>query len=132
MSLQLDAIREETQRFTDDESEDSVSEATTDESPVSATGAAYDHHSFILGYRSADVNLANCHPLPSHVPFLWQVFLENVEPLLKILHVPSAERIMRDARKSIDKLSPGNEALVFAIYFSAITSLEPDEVSQGI
>lgn len=89
----------------------------------------YDHHSFILGYRSADVNLQKCHPLPSHVPFLWSVYQENVEPLLKILHVPSTELMLRDARKNSEQLSPGNEALAFSIYFCAIVSLEPDEVS---
>lgn len=87
-----------------------------------------DHHGFILGYRSLDVDLAKCHPVTSHAAYLWSVFQENVDPLLKIVHIPTMENILRDARKSTVKLSPGNEALVFAVYFSAITALEADEV----
>lgn len=39
------------------------------------------------------------------------------------------EPIFRDARKNHEQLSPGNEALVWAIYYAAITSLEPEEAS---
>lgn len=89
----------------------------------------YDHHAFILGYRSVDVNLQKCHPLPSHATFLWSVYLENVDPLLKIIHVPTMEAILREARRNPEKLAPGQETLVFAVYFAAIVSLEDGEVS---
>jgi hypothetical protein len=56
------------------------------------------------------------------------VYQENVEPLIKLLHVPSVELILRDARRNHGKLTPANEALVFTIYFAAITSLESDDV----
>ncbi|KAF5003640.1 hypothetical protein FDECE_9811 [Fusarium decemcellulare] len=127
---ELDSIREETQKLTDEEFDDSDYEETPDSSP--ATALSGDHHSFIFGYRSADVNLEKCRPLPSHIPFLWSVYQENVEPLIKVLHIPSMEPIFRDARKNHEQLSPGNEALVWAIYYAAITSLEPEEVRANL
>lgn len=126
--MQLDAIREETQRLTDDDHDDSDFEGTPTDSPSTGLGNITDHQGFILGYRSTDVDLQKCHPLPSHATFLWSVYQENVEPLIKLLHIPSVELILRDARRNCGKLAPGNEALVFTIYFAAITSLEPDEV----
>ena len=81
-----------------------------------------------MGYRSIDVDLSKCHPVPAHSAFLWSVYQENVEPLVKLVHVPTVDLILRDARRSSKSLTPGNEALVFAIYFSAITALEPEEV----
>lgn len=126
--LQLDSIREERQRLTDEES-DSDYDETPDISPSGNTSNLYDHHGFILGYRSADVDLKNCHPLPSHVPFLWSVYQENVESLVKLVHVPSIGALLRDTRKDNTALSSGNEALLFSIYFAAIISLEADEVS---
>lgn len=51
-----------------------------------------------------------------------------MEPLLKVLHIPTMEPIFRDARKDRKQLSPANEALVWAIYYAAIMSLEPEEV----
>lgn len=129
---QLDALREDTQRLTSDVSDDSEVEPddTPEYSPfqVGANGTVEDHHAFILGYRSADVDLRSCQPLPSHVPFLWSVYQENVEPLIKVLHVPTVNTLMRDTRRSPDKMTPGNECLVFAICFSAIVSLEVEEV----
>ncbi|KAF4975659.1 hypothetical protein FZEAL_7594 [Fusarium zealandicum] len=128
---ELDSIREETQKLTDEDFDDSDYEDTPDNSPATAVPAA-DHHAFILGYRSADVNLDKCRPLASHIPFLWSVYQENVEPLIKVLHIPSMEPIFRDARRNHEQLSPGNEALVWAIYYAAITSLEPDEVQANL
>jgi hypothetical protein len=115
---------------TDEESDYSDYDETPVHSPEGPPGSSGDHHAFIFGYKSADVDLRGCHPLPSHIPFLWSVFRENVDPLIKILHVPTMEEILRDARKNPSDLSPGNAALVFAIYYSAVVSMEPEEVNQ--
>ena len=124
---ELDALREDTQRMRDGNSDESDYEEETNDSPAS-DAIASDHQAFIFGYHSAGVDLRSCHPLPSHVTFLWSVFQENVDPLVKILHVPTMDTIMRDARKNPAALSPGMQALVFAVYYSAVTSLDPDEV----
>lgn len=123
---QLDSIREETQKLTDEDLDESDEDETLDTSPASALSG--NHNAWIFGYRSADVDLDKYWPLPSHIPFLWSVYQENVEPLLKVLHIPTMEPIFRDARKDHKQLSPANEALVWSIYYAALTSLEPDEV----
>jgi hypothetical protein len=81
-----------------------------------------------MGYRSADVDLRKLHPLPSQIPFIWQIYIENVDPLIKLLHIPTMNSIIRKIRSDMDSITPGLEALMFAIYFAAITSLEEDEV----
>ncbi|KAI9172209.1 putative transcriptional regulatory protein [Paramyrothecium foliicola] len=125
---ELNSLREETQRLTDEESESDYDE-TPDHSPPAAPPMSLTaDQAFILGYQSSCVDLRRFHPLASHVPFLWQVYQENVETLVKVLHVPSTEAIIRDARRSPESLTPANEALVFGIYFSAVVSLEPEEV----
>ncbi|KAG6010053.1 hypothetical protein E4U21_000496 [Claviceps maximensis] len=124
---ELDAIREETQCLTD-EDDDSDSEGTPEYSTATALSNISDHHAFILGYRSADVDLRKLHPLPIQSALLWSIYQENVEPLVKMLHVPSVDPVMCDARTDCDKLTPGNKALVFTIYLAAITSLEPNDV----
>jgi hypothetical protein len=109
-----------------DESEDEGSP----ESPA-LHQAPSDHQSFVFGYRSADVDLRKLHPLPSQIPFIWQIYQENVEPLLKMLHIPTMDKLIKNMRRNIDDLRPGNEALLFAIYYAAITSMEEDEVSRS-
>ncbi|KAG7140743.1 Transcription factor vrtR1 like protein [Verticillium longisporum] len=124
---ELDELRAEMHSLSHDD-DDSEDDETPDHSPQQPVEPSTDHHGFIFGYRSADVDLRRLHPLPSQIPFLWQVYKENVEPLVKILHVPSMEELLRTMRKSPDSLSPANEALIFAIYFSAIISMEDEEV----
>lgn len=122
---ELDEIRRETHDLTEDDFEDSDAEpsavATEQEKSIS-------HQSFIFGYRSADVDLRPLHPLPSQIPFMWQVFQENVDPILKILHIPTTTKLIRDVRKNLDTLTASTETLMFGIYYAAITSLDEEEV----
>ncbi|GAO13722.1 hypothetical protein UVI_02018210 [Ustilaginoidea virens] len=111
-----------------DEDDDATDyEETPSDSLATGLSVASDRHAFILSYRSVDVDLEKYHPLPSHGTFLWSVYQENVEPLVKLMHVPSVDLTLCNARRNCGKLTPGDEALVFTIYFAAITSLEPDD-----
>lgn len=85
-----------------------------------------------MGYRSADVDLRPFHPLPSQIPFIWQIYQENVDPLVKILHVPSMDKLIREIRNNLDTLTPPTEALMFSIYYAAITSMDEAEVCPTI
>lgn len=127
---QLTTLREDVLRETD-QSDDSDYDDGQDTSPDSATtagAAAGNHQAFIFGYSSAEVDLTSCHPLPSHATYLWSVYQRSIDPLAKVLHIPTMELTMRDARKNPASLAPGMQALVFAVYYSAVISLEPDEV----
>lgn len=90
-----------------------------------------DHQSFIMGYNSSDVNLKGLHPLPSQIPFYWQTFLENVQPLVKIMHTPTMNKVIKEVQNNLDSLSKSTEALMFSIYFATITSMNANEVSMG-
>ncbi|KUI62705.1 hypothetical protein VP1G_09820 [Cytospora mali] len=125
---ELDELRNETQRLTDGESDDSDAESIIAAANNRSGG---DHHAFVLGYRSADVDLRSLHPLPSQIPYMWQVYQENVDPIVKILHVPTTSKLINQTRKNLDSLTPENEALMFAIYFAAITSMDEDDVKQN-
>ncbi|KAK0631392.1 fungal-specific transcription factor domain-containing protein [Immersiella caudata] len=123
---ELDEIRQETHELTEEDSDEYDLEA----SPESAAQEKnlMNHQSFIMGYRSADVDLRPLHPLPSQIPFMWQVYQENVDPILKILHVPTTTKLIREVRTSLENLTPSTEALMFSIYYAAITSLDEEEV----
>jgi hypothetical protein len=49
-----------------------------------STMESSDHHSFVMGYSSAKVDLRSLHPLPSQIPFYWETYKENVDPLCKV------------------------------------------------
>ena len=92
---------------------------------ISDTG----HQSFILGYSSSNVNLKRLHPLPSQISFYWQKYIENVDPLVKITHIPTMNKVIREIQNKLDSLSAGTEALMFSIYFATIVSMSPEDVS---
>ncbi|KAF7856989.1 hypothetical protein EAF04_009749 [Stromatinia cepivora] len=110
---------------------DEDEEDTDGDSPIPAPSSISqpDHQSFVMGYSSADVNMKALHPLPSQIPFYWSTFLENVMPLVKLLHVPTMGKIIKEVQHNLDTISKSTEALMFSIYFATIISMSDEEVS---
>ena len=67
------------------------------------------------------------HPRPLIIFRLWQVFLDNINPLTKLLHAPTVQQHLLDASANLEKISREWEALMFAIYLSAIQSMSTHE-----
>ena len=80
--------------------------------------------------NGAAVDSRNLHPLPSQIPFLLDVFSENVNSKAQVVHMPSLRKMIRNLPGGdLKKLTPVNEALMFAVYYAAVTSMENDSVS---
>ncbi|KAH7034549.1 fungal-specific transcription factor domain-containing protein [Microdochium trichocladiopsis] len=122
---EINELKAQTQQLSDPDTDLSDNEDSPETHEYAVQG---DHHSFVLGYRSSDVDLSSLHPPQTQIPFIWQVYVDNVDPLVKILHVPTMSKTIRALRHNMSDLSPAMEALLFSIYYSAITSMEPAEV----
>ncbi|KAK3332778.1 fungal-specific transcription factor domain-containing protein [Cercophora scortea] len=84
----------------------------------------------IFGLRSTAHSLRSLHPPLSMSVALLQIFRENVVPLVHIFHVPTTTRMYWDAIASldaVDAVDKNTEALLFAIYYSAVISMEPGQ-----
>jgi hypothetical protein len=102
-----------------DEVVDEEDEASPD---VDAASPESDHHlSFVFGYSSSDVELRPLHPLPSQMPYYLQVFRERVDPIIKILHMPTMEKAVKQVRENPESMSRDTEALMFSMYFAVVT-----------
>ncbi|KAK7214682.1 hypothetical protein V2G26_002685 [Clonostachys chloroleuca] len=66
-------------------------------------------------------------PPPSHVLCLWQVFLDRVNPVTKLIHVPSVQPYLAQATAPWPWLPENIEALLFAIYAVAVVALDDNE-----
>jgi hypothetical protein len=66
------------------------------------------------------------HPQPFQIFQLWQLYLDNVDPLLKVTHTPSLQKRIVEAATNVLTIKPELEALMFGIYCMAITSLAED------
>jgi hypothetical protein len=58
---------------------------------------------------------------------LWQTFLNRVDPLVKVIHVPSAQSRIFAAINRPDSVRADVRALLFAVYFAAATALLSDD-----
>ncbi|KAE8378980.1 fungal-specific transcription factor domain-containing protein [Aspergillus bertholletiae] len=54
---------------------------------------------------------------------LWQVFLNNVDPVMKLVHIPTLLPKVHNAINSPGDVPADLSSLLFAIYFAAVTSL---------
>ncbi|KAJ5768432.1 hypothetical protein N7533_001015 [Penicillium manginii] len=63
---------------------------------------------------------------PRQIQRLWRLHEVNVAPLIAILHLPSAQRIINNAMNGVE-LDAANESLVFAICFSGVISTVPGQ-----
>ena len=82
-----------------------------------------DDH-LMFGERINDADLSALHPAPAQIFKLWQIYQENVDPLLKVTHGPSLQARIVDAMSSLQTIDSTLEALLFSIYSMAIMSLD--------
>jgi len=80
-----------------------------------------------MGYGNNFHDLASLHPHPVQIFRMWQTFLINVNPLVKMFHAPTVQQMILDASGDLKNIARPTEALMFSIYFLSITSLQNEE-----
>lgn len=86
-----------------------------------------DNDHLLFGSPNTNVDLSTLHPEPVQIFRLWQIYLDNVNPLLKVTHTPILQGCIIEAASSITNIIPTTEALMFSIYCVAILSLAVDD-----
>lgn len=81
----------------------------------------------LFGSRQTAVELYTLHPEPAQLFRLWQVYLDNVNPLLKVTHTPTLQGRIVEAASNLKEVPSTLEALMFGIYCMAILSLTVEE-----
>jgi hypothetical protein len=84
-----------------------------------------DDH-LLFGSRQAAVELSTFHPEPVDIFRLWQVYLDNVNPLLRVTHTSTLQGRIIEAASNPTNITPALEALMFSIYSMAVLSLDED------
>ena len=77
-----------------------------------------------MGFQQS---LLQYHPTHAEALMLWKTHTENVEPICKVLHIPSAFKIVEMASQQPEIASKADECLLFAIYHFAIFSMTEEE-----
>lgn len=61
------------------------------------------------------------------VMLLWQTYLDRVDPIVKVIHVPTVQQQIMQTIKDRRQLTASSHALNFAIYYAAIVTMQPEE-----
>lgn len=72
-------------------------------------------------------NLLHCHPGHEDAMKLWRAHVQNVEPLIKVLHVPTTGSMIEMVSQQPVTASKAQECLLFAIYHFAVFSMTEEE-----
>ncbi|KAK7911480.1 fungal-specific transcription factor domain-containing protein [Apiospora marii] len=129
---ELTALRMDTAHPPDEESssEDEMSPENS-QSTDELQRTPSDRNAFIFGHNigASPYSSSDLHPLPSQVSYLLDIYANNVNYMAQAVHMPTVVKLSREMRsKGTASLTPSNEALLFAVYYAAITSMEEDDV----
>jgi hypothetical protein len=86
-----------------------------------------DGGSLLLELSPITSSLTPLHPQPAQIFRLWQVFLDNVDPLTKVLHIPSVQKVIVEASANLSNISKSTEALLFSMYSISIVSIADED-----
>ncbi|KAJ4324268.1 hypothetical protein N0V84_003971 [Fusarium piperis] len=112
--------------------EDRINPPELDEAQESVPGSS-SGLSLALGLSPMDLDAGTdpdrLHPDARLALQLWTVYAKRVDPVLKILHIPTAQSAMIAMISGPKQVNYSLEALAFAIYYAAATSLSENEMS---
>lgn len=79
------------------------------------------------GASAPKQDLLNLHPTYDVAMKLWKLYVRNVDPIIRIIHLPTGLEMVQRAAANPSAMSKVTEALLFAIYFFATVSTSEDE-----
>ncbi|KAF4454425.1 hypothetical protein F53441_3052 [Fusarium austroafricanum] len=84
----------------------------------------------LLLANASSLSLNDDAPLPFQILRLWQVFLDRVHPLTKMIHAPTTEHLIISAMTHYSQISHKDRALLYSIYLASIVCFsEADSMS---
>ncbi|KAH7165659.1 fungal-specific transcription factor domain-containing protein [Dactylonectria macrodidyma] len=84
----------------------------------------------LLPGDSSSRSIEDLQPDPVHIFRLWQIFLDRVNPLMKVIHVPSVQPHVMDATTNMENIPVNYQALLFSVFTMAAVSMTDVECTQ--
>ncbi|ORY17304.1 fungal-specific transcription factor domain-domain-containing protein [Clohesyomyces aquaticus] len=104
----------------DESSEDEPAEDSVASSPE-AFGS--DGGNLLLGLPRNNTKLRHFHPQPVQIFKFWQIYLDNVNPLVKLFHTPTIQQQVLHGSGDLDDIPKPLEALLFGMYCISLASI---------
>lgn len=92
---------------------------SADESPLGVLAV----HAISGAMLGSTQSLTDLHPTYEEAAKLWQAYMKNVDPLCKIIHVPTVAKMFDNVSKHPAAALKNDECLMFVIYYFAVFSM---------
>jgi hypothetical protein len=76
-------------------------------------------------FPSHELSLKATHS-QSGLALLWQVYIQNIDPTMKVLHAPSMQSVIEDVLSGLENISKETDCLLASIKFAAVTGLNDE------
>jgi hypothetical protein len=107
---------------------DAYQPSSVPDGPVSTTLQADSPPQSSLSDDSrTSTTLGPLRPQPADIYLIWQKYLDNVDPLIKIFHVPTIQRRIFTASRHMENLDSPTEFLMFAICYSTAVTMSAED-----
>ncbi|KAH8712256.1 hypothetical protein GQ44DRAFT_689197 [Phaeosphaeriaceae sp. PMI808] len=103
--------------------DESSDEGPSDANAVPSVLPTPNDTGFLFKSLISPANLQNLHPNPLQIFKLWQLYLDNINPLVKIFHAPTVQQLILEASGNLKCITRSVEALLFAIYCITVGSI---------
>jgi hypothetical protein len=114
----------DTREILDDSSDEDSTERRESVLPQHYTPNGTD---LLFGSPTSKSAIRPLHPEPVQIFKLWQTYLDNINPLVKLFHAPTVQQLISDASGNLDDVPRNLEALLFGIYCVSVESMADGE-----
>ncbi|RHZ47424.1 putative C6 transcription factor [Aspergillus thermomutatus] len=122
--LLLDAGEGDPCELSDSDQDDYHNDDTgADESTPTGLLGVLAAHTVSGAILASTRSLTEQHPSYQEAIKLWNAYMQNVEPLCKVLHVPTVAKMVDTVSKQPAAASKSDECLLFVIYYFAVFSM---------
>ncbi|EFX04460.1 c6 zinc finger domain containing protein [Grosmannia clavigera kw1407] len=108
-----------------------IDDEDNDDTTPETVATPDDNANMVLGAMHATITtqptLEELMPPPALIFRLWQIYLERVNPLTKIIHVPTLQPYVAEATSGGHNVPQNIKTLLFSIYTLATVSMTNDE-----
>ena len=94
-----------------------------------ADGSTPDGGDLLLGMNTA-ASTEGLQPTPMQIFKLWQVYIERVNPLFKVIHVPTTQPHVVELATNPQSVPIKIQALIFSIFAMSVVALNDEECEQ--
>ena len=86
------------------------------------------HQTFVFHSASPDHERNLVFPPPNVIQLYWDKYVENVDPLVKMLHLPSMRNLISKIKEDPAAIPRHHEPLIWSIFYASVTSLSCEEL----